>query len=139
MGLKTPYGQLRIAHVPREVRNIWYSKDSELEPVEFYQLCDREWQDPSKVDDQIDNHAIVDMLLDKLTLRERNLVFMLFSQDLSIKEISKKWRITQRRVCQIWHKALRKLKYWVSVVSVFEKAMREYQQQQRKNWQESPI
>lgn len=123
------YGKLDTNHMSGPIRTIWYSRGDEPEPVEYYQLCDREWQDLQAVEHAIDNRAVILCLLDKLTEREKDIFVMRIVDEMTLEEIGKEYGVTRERIRQIECKAQRKMRYWVRENKRFDKAMREYREQ----------
>lgn len=122
------YGKLDTDRLHSSVRTIWYSKDRELEPVESYQLCDREWQDTQGIDQRLDNAVVVNMLMDKLTKREQQIMYMHHVLEMTLDEIGQTQNVTRERIRQIELTAIRKCKYWTRQEAIFQKAMREHRE-----------
>lgn len=122
------YGLLDTDNLPGPVRTIWYSKDRELDPVETYQLCDREWQDTQDIDQRLDNRVVVSMLMDKLTKREQQIMYMHHVLEMTLEEIGDTQNVTRERIRQIELNAIRKCKYWTRQEKMFQQAMREHRE-----------
>lgn len=122
------YGKLNTDNMHMGVRGIWYNKDKEPDPVEFYQLCDREWQDPSALDESLDKRKVVCMLMGKLTEREQDVVYKLFVEEMTLEEIGGTQNVTRERIRQIAAKAIRKCKYWMREEKRFQQAMADHRE-----------
>lgn len=106
------YGELQINKASSPIRTLWYSKDDEPEPVEFYQLCDREWQDPSDIDRALDRRITVLALLDRLRYRSSKILILHYVYEMTLEEIADELKITSARVRQIEMDAIRQLNYY---------------------------
>lgn len=125
------YGKLGSETMRGPLRTLWYTKYEDPEPVEYYQLCDREWQTMDQVDAKLDNKAIFDMLLNKMTQREQFVIVMRFVEEMTLEEVGQMYGVTRERVRQIEYKAMRKCRYWLRVNEAFEKAMREHRERMK--------
>ena len=129
-GKRSPYyGKVDAINLPSPVRTIWYSREDEPEPVEYYKLCDREWQDLQAIDHAIDSRVIIQCLLNKLTEKEKDIFVMRIVDGMTLEEIGQEYGVTRERIRQIEGRAQRKMLYWVRENKRFEKAMREYREQ----------
>lgn len=122
------YGKLDTDHMSGSIRTIWYSKADEPDPVEYYQLCDREWQDLHGVEMAIDNQLLVAALLDKLNEREQKVIVMRFVEGMTLEEVGHEYKLTRERIRQIEGKACRKLRYWTRESKRLEQAMRDHRE-----------
>ncbi len=125
------YGRIGIRNLQSGVLTIWHTRDEEPDPVEHYQLCDREWQTNDELDRLIDNKVIVEMLLDKLSDREKEVLLLHHIHEMTLSEIGGLYNVTKERVRQIELAAVRKCKYWTRHEARFQKAMHEHRERNR--------
>ena len=130
-----PYGALQIHKASNSIRTLWYSKDEEPEPVETYQLCDREWQDPTEHELAMDRRLLVCALLDRLDDRRRDVLIMHHVDEMTLEEIGKLYGITRERVRQIERDAIRRVKYWARHPIRLDGVLKEFKEQLKEQMQ----
>ena len=130
-----PYGALQIHKASNPIRTLWYSKDEEPEPVERYQLCDREWQDPAAHERAIDRRLLVCALMDRLDDRRRDILVMHYVDEMTLEEIGQLYGITRERVRQIERDAIRRVKYWAREPSRLDEVLRNFKEQLKEQMQ----
>lgn len=130
-----PYGALQIHKASNSIRTLWYSKDEEPDPVERYQLCDREWQDPEEIDRAMDRRLLVCALMDKLDDRRRDVLIMHYVDEMTLEEIGQIYGITRERVRQIERDAIRRIKYWARYQARLDETLKEYKEQLKEQMQ----
>ena len=130
------YGKLGTNTIASEIRTIWYTKDEEPEPVEFYQLCDREWQDPEEVDRALDKRITVLTLMHMLRCRSRNVLIMHYVYEMTLEEIATKLGVTPTRVRQIEVDAIRQLNYyWKKRPDLVDEHIKEFREELKEKMQ----
>jgi hypothetical protein len=95
-----------------EVRQIWYSRDEELEEQVFDALPD--WMQPveeNKYTEDRDNKIICDFLKLRLSQREVEIIDSRFGSELIFKDIGNEHDLSSARVLQIYENALRKMRW----------------------------
>lgn len=130
-----PYGALQIHKASNPIRTLWYSKDEEPEPVEAYQLCDREWQDPAEIDRALDRRLIVCALMDMLDDRRRDVLIMHYVDEMTLEEIGQIYGITRERVRQIERDAIRRIKYWARYQARLDEVLKNFKEQLKEQMQ----
>lgn len=130
-----PYGALQINKASNSIRTIWYSRDEEPEPVERYQLCDREWQDPDEHERLLDRQALVGTLMGKLDDRRRDILIMHYVEELTLDEIGHIYGVTKERIRQIERDAIRRVKYWTRDAVRLSEAIKDYKDQLKEKLQ----
>lgn len=129
------YGELQINKASNPIRTLWYSKDEEPEPVEFYQLCDREWQDPAEHERCMDRRLLVCALLDRLDDRRRDVLVMHYVDEMTLEEIGQLYSITRERVRQLERDAIRRIKYWARDPLRLDGVLKEFKEQLKEKLQ----
>lgn len=129
------YGELQINKASSFIRGLWYSRHEEPTPVEFYSLCDREWQDPAEHERLLDQRVIVGTLMGKLDDRRRDILIMHYVEELTLDEIGKVYGVTRERIRQIERDAIRRVKYWARDAARLSKAIKEYRDQLKEKMQ----
>lgn len=129
------YGELQINKASSFIRGLWYSRHEEPNPVEFYQLCDREWQDPADHERRLDQQALVGTLMGKLDDRRRDVLLMHYVEELTLDEIGQVYGITRERVRQIERDAIRRIKYWARDAVRLNEAIKDYRDQLKEKLQ----
>lgn len=129
------YGELQINKASNPIRTLWYSKDEEPEPVEFYQLCDREWQDPAEHERGMDRRLLVCALLDRLDDRRRDVLVMHYVDEMTLEEIGQLYSITRERVRQLERDAIRRIKYWARDPLRLDGVLKEFKEQLKEKLQ----
>lgn len=103
------WGKLGIASLPSEVREIWYSRNEEPKP------CGRPLKRLASETDELETFADKDLvykLIEATPLGEREemVVAMHICAGFTLVEIAEKLNISNTRVAQIFHKAIRKFR-----------------------------
>ena len=129
------YGELQIHKANTPVRGLWYSRHEEPPPVEFYQLCDREWQDPTEHERSLDRRWLAAALMDRLTEKHHDVLFMRYVEDMTLEEIGKFYGVTSERIRQIELNAIRRIKYWARDAVRLNKVIKDYKDQQKEKLQ----
>jgi RNA polymerase sigma factor (sigma-70 family) len=129
------YGELQIHKANNLVRGLWYSRHEEPKPVEFYSLCDREWQDPANHERTLDRQWLVGTLLSKLDDRRRDVLVMHYVEEMTLEEIGDVYGVTKERVRQIERDAIRRVKYWARDAIRLNQAIKEHRDQLKEKLQ----
>ena len=103
------WGKLGTASLPSEVREIWYSRNKELKP------CGRPLKRLASETNELEVLADKDLahkLIEVTPLGEREemVVAMHICAGFTLVEIAEKLNISNTRVAQIFHKAMRKFR-----------------------------
>jgi len=103
------WGKLGIAELPSEVRSIWYSRNEEPKP------CGRPLKRLASETDELEVLADKDLahkLIEVTPLGELEemVVAMHICAGFTLVEIAEKMNISNTRVAQIFHKAMRKFR-----------------------------
>ena len=105
-----PYGGWK--DVDPKVREIWYTRDEELEPEVFDSFPD--WMEQPEEEIHTiyrDNEIVCKSIINSLSERELKVIQLNYYGDESLTDIGKIFGISPERIKQIRDKALRKMRY----------------------------
>ena len=105
----------KIKNLPWIVRNIWYTKNIELEQQMFNKLP--KWMAPedAETDDRRDIKHLVGEAFEALSPREAKIFRLRYWHDLTLEEVGQMFELTRERIRQIENNALRKLRSYSKI------------------------
>ena len=109
--MKKLFGDVGISQLPSEIRTLWYTRHDEPTTQEFCQLPEWMAQEPTDRHESRDLSAVVAYLLTTVTRREAHVLVRRFWKEETLEEAAVGMRVTNERIRQIEHKALRKLRH----------------------------
>lgn len=102
------YGQLQTASMPSEVKQIWYSRDEELEPLPSWRWS---WQHQTNME-HVEQRELAIKILECVRLDDRHQLVLQrrIFEDATLEDIAKELGVGKERVRQMENKILRHLR-----------------------------
>lgn len=125
------YGKLNTDTMPMPIRHIWYSKHQEPAPVERYELCDREWEDPTAIDRRLDRQTLALTLMDLIPERLSAILVMRYVDEMTLEQVGQTMGITRERVRQLEKAALRRVMYWMRNPDSLSERIKEFKERMK--------